>query len=144
MCFSLSIMASAPVSPTPTINEKHLPRDLESGGNSLKTSSEPPDGGLDAWLTVLGTSLVALATFGCVCVVKHVMLLTLNLCQACERLRRFQRLLCYHIPLKLLRDANLHDWLYSAFHDIYLWVALRTAVTRLIDICSCRNIWCPV
>ncbi|KAJ6549590.1 major facilitator superfamily domain-containing protein [Mycena vulgaris] len=29
-------------------------------------SAEPPDGGLDAWLTVLGASLVSVATFGAV------------------------------------------------------------------------------
>ncbi|KAJ7923776.1 major facilitator superfamily domain-containing protein [Mycena leptocephala] len=60
-------MTSTPISPTPTIAEKSLPpSDVESGvgGKPLALISEPPDGGLDAWLTVLGASLVALATFG--------------------------------------------------------------------------------
>ncbi|KAJ7022587.1 major facilitator superfamily domain-containing protein [Mycena alexandri] len=55
-------------SPTPTIREeKPVGDDLESGGTSKLTSSlEPPDGGLDAWLTILGTSMVSFATFGIV------------------------------------------------------------------------------
>ncbi|KAJ7133375.1 major facilitator superfamily domain-containing protein [Mycena epipterygia] len=36
------------------------------GETKPKVSAEPPDGGLDAWLTILGVSLVALATFGTV------------------------------------------------------------------------------
>lgn len=53
-------------SPTPTMD------DVEMGGETKpKVSAEPPDGGLDAWLTILGVSLVALATFGYVCVVAN-------------------------------------------------------------------------
>ncbi|KAJ7160339.1 major facilitator superfamily domain-containing protein [Mycena filopes] len=55
-------------SPTPTIREgKSVEGDLESGGATLKpvaSSFDPPDGGLDAWLTILGASMVSLSTFG--------------------------------------------------------------------------------
>jgi hypothetical protein len=56
------------VSPTATIEEKTHERDAEIGKNEPApvVLGEPPDGGLDAWLTVLGSSLVALSTFGCV------------------------------------------------------------------------------
>ncbi|KAJ6530944.1 major facilitator superfamily domain-containing protein [Mycena vulgaris] len=50
-------------SPTPTMQEKN---DIEKGNDKLLVSAEPPDGGLDAWLSILGASLVALATFGTV------------------------------------------------------------------------------
>jgi hypothetical protein len=48
------------------MDEENIPRDLASEeGDKPITSLEPPDGGLNAWLTVLGASLVASATFGC-------------------------------------------------------------------------------
>ncbi|KAJ7728580.1 hypothetical protein DFH07DRAFT_782167 [Mycena maculata] len=53
-------------SPTLTINEENsLQFDAELG-QPLKspTDAQPPDGGLDAWPTVFGASLVAFATFG--------------------------------------------------------------------------------
>ncbi|KAF7348053.1 Monocarboxylate permease-like protein [Mycena sanguinolenta] len=57
---------SAPISPTVTIQDDTKP-DVELGVEEKPAiSAEPPDGGLDAWLTVLGCSLVALATFGLV------------------------------------------------------------------------------
>ncbi|KAJ7911847.1 hypothetical protein B0H13DRAFT_2327979 [Mycena leptocephala] len=47
------------------MDEENIPRDLASEeGDKPITSLEPPDGGLNAWLTVLGASLVASATFG--------------------------------------------------------------------------------
>ncbi|KAJ7059228.1 major facilitator superfamily domain-containing protein [Mycena amicta] len=55
-------------SPTATTTEEK-PHDVESGvvEESLpKALAEPPDGGLEAWLTILGVSCVALATFGTV------------------------------------------------------------------------------
>ncbi|KAJ7482962.1 major facilitator superfamily domain-containing protein [Mycena galericulata] len=64
-------MASQSVSRTPTIQEKDFPdSDSKLGdvevGKSLPVAGEPPDGGLAAWLTILGASLVAFATFGTV------------------------------------------------------------------------------
>ncbi|KAJ7615662.1 major facilitator superfamily domain-containing protein [Mycena polygramma] len=63
-------MSSPPPSRTPTLNDKNLTRDVELGEEVEEVKplalSEPPDGGLDAWLTVLGASMVALATFGTV------------------------------------------------------------------------------
>ncbi|KAJ6453179.1 major facilitator superfamily domain-containing protein [Mycena sanguinolenta] len=58
---------SAPISPTATIQDDTKP-DVELGVQDKPAApvAEPPDGGLDAWLTVLGCSLVALATFGLV------------------------------------------------------------------------------
>jgi hypothetical protein len=59
--------------PTPTMengpmDEKNgLPTEVETEvANKPPSAPPPPDGGLDAWLTILGTSLVALATFGLV------------------------------------------------------------------------------
>ncbi|KAJ7174135.1 major facilitator superfamily domain-containing protein [Mycena crocata] len=55
---------------TATMEEKNPGQDVEIGLEEMKltgiASAEPPDGGLDAWLTILGSSLVALATFGTV------------------------------------------------------------------------------
>ncbi|KAJ7785268.1 major facilitator superfamily domain-containing protein [Mycena maculata] len=58
---------SIALSPTPTIREKNSSQDVEMG-QPLKPpmAAQPPDGGLDAWLTILGASLVAFATFGTV------------------------------------------------------------------------------
>ncbi|KAJ7206377.1 major facilitator superfamily domain-containing protein [Mycena pura] len=48
------------------MHEKHppSPQSVESGGSPAPTTPEPPDGGGAAWLTILGSSLVAFATFG--------------------------------------------------------------------------------
>ncbi|KAJ7245359.1 major facilitator superfamily domain-containing protein [Mycena haematopus] len=68
----MRIMSSAPLSPTPTIQEeKQQPQekqqpDVEEGVQDKPAVAEPPDGGFDAWMTVLGSSLVTFATFGLV------------------------------------------------------------------------------
>lgn len=42
-----------------------LERSIDSSNNKVDDSDfEPPDGGFDAWLTVLGTTLVSFSTFG--------------------------------------------------------------------------------
>ncbi|KAL0070602.1 hypothetical protein AAF712_002443 [Marasmius tenuissimus] len=52
-------------SKSPTISETAVHGDLEKDAQIARTVSfDPPDGGLDAWLTVLGGSLVSFGTFG--------------------------------------------------------------------------------
>ncbi|KAJ7672831.1 major facilitator superfamily domain-containing protein [Mycena rosella] len=55
-------------SPPPTLEDEKAPPDVEKGKDDTPVSAAQacPDGGLDAWLSILGSSLVALATFGTV------------------------------------------------------------------------------
>ncbi|KAJ7456715.1 major facilitator superfamily domain-containing protein [Mycena galericulata] len=58
---------SSPVaSRTQTLEDKNGPQDVEIGVATKPVAGQPPDGGLAAWLTILGVSLVAFATFGTV------------------------------------------------------------------------------
>ncbi|KAF7290764.1 Monocarboxylate permease-like protein [Mycena indigotica] len=53
-------------SPTTTAVEKTLDTDTEAGQMKPPINVDPPDGGVKAWLTILGVSCVSIATFGTV------------------------------------------------------------------------------